>query len=143
MKSATFTPPWSDEAIVAWLDGEMNDADAQRFQAQMAQDAALAGRVAELSVNTDAIRQAFAPLLDDAPLLRMQQRLEAVTAPTPRQPRASGVSRRALIAASVGFLTLGAGFGYWLGPAATLPDGSEKIRDLEAQYMSLYSAETL
>ncbi|EOI3504673.1 anti-sigma factor family protein [Cronobacter dublinensis] len=143
MKSATFTPPWSDEAIVAWLDGEMNDADAQRFQAQMAQDAALAGRVAELSVNTDAIRQAFAPLLDDAPLSRMQQRLEAVTAPAPRQPRASGVSRRALIAASVGFLTLGAGFGYWLGPAATLPDGSEKIRDLEAQYMSLYSAETL
>ncbi len=57
MKSATFTPPWSDEAIVAWLDGEMNDADAQRFKAQMAEDAALAGRVAELSVNTDAIRQ--------------------------------------------------------------------------------------
>ncbi|ELY7393620.1 hypothetical protein SOJ80_003873 [Cronobacter universalis] len=143
MKSETFTPPYSDEAIVAWLDGEMNETDAQRFQAQMAEDPALTGRVGALSLNTSALRQAFAPLLDDAPLSRMQQRLDDAASTQAENQRASGISRRALIAASVGFMTLGTGLGYWLNKAAALPDGSEKIRDLEAQYMSLYSAETL
>ena len=58
-----------------------------------------------------------------------------------------GVSRRALIAASVVFLLTGVGIGYLARPG--VDDGIEalhedvSIRDLEAHYMSLYSGETL
>jgi len=58
-----------------------------------------------------------------------------------------GVSRRALIAASVVFLLTGVGIGYLARPG--VDDGIEALhedvstRDLEAHYMSLYSGETL
>jgi hypothetical protein len=40
-------------------------------------------------------------------------------------------------------LVLGSGLGYLVRPASEKQDENEQIRDLEAQYMSLYSAETL
>lgn len=146
MKSLSFTPPYSDEAIVAWLDGEMSDADARSFEAAFKSDGQLAARTAELMSSNQNYRQAFAPLLDEAPLERMQARLDAQLAqvedsraPAPRP----SFSRRAMIAASLSFLLIGSGLGYLARPAAEEPDESENIRDLEARYMSLYSAETL
>ena len=146
MKSLSFTPPYSDEAIVAWLDGEMSDADARSFEAAFKSDGQLAARTAELMSSNQNYRQAFAPLLDEAPLERMQARLDAqlakvedsrATAPRP------SFSRRAMIAASLSFLLIGSGLGYLARPAADEQDENENIRDLEARYMSLYSAETL
>jgi anti-sigma factor RsiW len=135
-----FTPPYQDDAIVAWLDGEMSEADAQRFESQLAQDEQLASRTEALKQDRADFAGAFAPLLNEAPEARMQARLNELLA----SPRAStGVSRRSLIAASLSFLVIGSGFGYFARPLAVARDESEKIRDLEAQYMSLYSAETL
>lgn len=146
MKSLIFTPPYNDEAIVAWLDGEMSDADARSFEAAFKSDGQLAARTAELMSSNQNYRQAFAPLLDEAPLERMQARLDAQLAkaedsrtPAPRP----SFSRRAMIAASLSFLLIGSGVGYLARPAADEQDESENIRDLEARYMSLYSAETL
>jgi anti-sigma factor RsiW len=56
---------------------------------------------------------------------------------------AKGYSRRALIAASVSFLLVGSGIGFLARPEDDEKDESQNIRDLEARYMSLYSAETL
>ncbi|MEF3092035.1 anti-sigma factor family protein [Raoultella scottii] len=144
MKSLSFTPPYNDEAIVAWLDGEMSDADARRFEAAFKSDGQLAARTAELMSSNQNYRQAFAPLLDEAPLERMQARLEAQLAEDEdsRAPRPS-FSRRSMIAASLSFLLIGSGLGYLARAPAGEPDESENIRDLEARYMSLYSAETL
>lgn len=146
MKSLSFTPPYSDEAIVAWLDGEMSDADARSFEAAFKSDGQLAARTAELMSSNQNYRQAFAPLLDEAPLERMQARLDAQLAkvedsrtPAPRP----SFSRRAMIAASLSFLLIGSGLGYLARPAADEQDENENIRDLEARYMSLYNAETL
>ncbi|TCC09411.1 hypothetical protein E0L21_09075 [Kosakonia quasisacchari] len=140
MKPSTFTHPYQDDAIVAWLDGEMSEADAQQFEHQLAQDEQLANRTEALRQNPADFAEAFAPLLDEAPAARMQARLNDLLA----SPRPSaGVSRRSLIAASLSFLVIGSGLGYFARPLAVARDESEKIRDLEAQYMSLYSAETL
>ncbi|MBA0165979.1 anti-sigma factor [Pectobacterium sp. CFBP8739] len=146
MKAMRFTPPYSDEAIVAWLDGEMNEADAQRFKALLEGDEQLAERVAELLKGQLDVEAAFAPLLDKAPQARMQARLETLLteAPTPATPPSyAGVSRRSFIAASLSFLVLGSGLGYLARSPGMILSDSEKIRDLEAQYMSLYRAETL
>ncbi|ATZ94562.1 MULTISPECIES: anti-sigma factor [Dickeya] len=146
MRTINFTPPYSDEAIVAWLDGEMNDTDAQQFEQWLRNDDQLAERIARLQKSDLAFKEAFAPLLDDAPQARMQNRLEQLLAATPvvgETPPRIGVSRRSLIAASLSFLVIGSGLGYLARPASAVRNDSEKIRDLEAQYMSLYSAETL
>ncbi|NAT75987.1 anti-sigma factor family protein [Dickeya dadantii] len=148
MRSTSFIPPYSDEAIVAWLDGEMNDTDAQRFEQELRSDDQLAVRIATLQKSDLAFKEAFEPLLDDAPQARMQHRLEQLLTTTPAAGETSprtGVSRRSLIAASLSFLVMGSGLGYLARPASAVrsESESEKIRDLEARYMSLYSAETL
>lgn len=141
MNAYRFTPPYNDDAIVAWIDGEMCRADAQQFEEQMKSDERLSGRTAELMKSSEDFVGAFASLLDDAPLETMKARLEEI--PDPQSSRPSGVSRRALIAASVSFLMVGSGLGYLLRPASAPADENAHIRDLEAQYMSLYSVETL
>lgn len=142
MKTIRFTPPYGDEAIVAWLDGEMEEHDAQQFARQLRSDDLLAGRTAELMKSNQDYRQAFTPLLDDAPEARMQARLEAHLAE--QNPPRAGVSRRALIAASVCFLLTGTSVGYLArGWPGSDHDEDASIRDLEAHYMSLYSSETL
>ncbi|MBM3073316.1 hypothetical protein HV346_17165 [Enterobacter sp. RHBSTW-00994] len=141
MKSIRFTPPYHDDAIVTWLDGEMEDADARQFEQALRNDEQLSGRTAELMESHQNYKQAFASLLEDAPLARMQETLNAHLAEHP-VPRV-GVTRRSLIAASLSCLVIGSGLGYLLHPGAAEFDESEHIRDLEAQYMSLYSAETL
>ncbi|EMM0838423.1 hypothetical protein RVV06_004484 [Enterobacter ludwigii] len=141
MNAHRFTAPYNDEAIVAWIDGEMCHADAQKFEEQLRRDEHLSGRTAELMKSNADYPGAFAAMLDDAPLEKMQARLAELPDPKPATP--AGVSRRALIAASVSFLVVGSGVGYGLRPAFAPSDENAHIRDLEAQYMSLYSVETL
>lgn len=141
MNAHRFTAPYNDEAIVAWIDGEMCHADAQKFEEQLRRDERLSGRTAELMKSNADYPGAFAAMLDDAPLEKMQARLAELPDPKPATP--AGVSRRALIAASVSFLVVGSGVGYGLRPAFAPSDENAHIRDLEAQYMSLYSVETL
>lgn len=141
MNPQRFTPPYSDEAIVAWIDSEMCRADAQQFEEQLRHDEHLSGRTAGLMKSNQDYPGAFAGLLDEAPLEKMQGSLAAL--PEPKSDAPAGVSRRALIAASVSFLMVGSGLGYLLRPAFAPEDENGHIRDLEAQYMSLYSVETL
>ncbi len=129
---------------MAWLDGEMQASDAERFEVALGQDEQLAARTEMLRLNQTDIASAFAPLLNEAPHSRLEAQLANVLAQSPETTvRATGVSRRALIAASLSFLVIGSGLGYLARPATRAQGESEKIRDLEAQYMSLYSAETL
>jgi len=141
MNRETFTPPWRDEAIIAWLDGEMTPQEAVQFEQAMTEDLELAGRIEHFRHSSLDFEQAFAPLLEQAPQVRMAQRLVAMTAPDPTP--VAGYSRRALIAASVSFLLVGSGIGFLARPSDDEKDESQNIRDLEARYMSLYSAETL
>lgn len=144
MNRERFTSPYSDEAIVAWLDGEMSQQEHEAFEQQLKHDQALATRTAELMKSNQPFADAFEPLLDAAPSERLQQNLNRLLMQNPVTSPASGqVSRRALIAASLSFLVIGSGFGYFVRPDSRARRESEKIRDLEAQYMSLYSPQTL
>lgn len=129
---------------MAWLDGEMHASDAERFEVALGRDEQLAARTEMLRVGQTDIACAFAPLLKEAPQSRLEAQLANVLAqPQATAAKATGVSRRALIAASLSFLVIGSGLGYFARYATGVPGESEKIRDLEAKYMSLYSAETL
>ena len=146
MNAPRFTSPYADEAIVAWLDGEMYVDDAQAFETELKRSESLSARTAELMKSNQPFADAFAPMLDEAPLKRMESRLTYLLANTPSVPATTPVqvSRRALIAASVSFLLVGSSIGYLARPVAKAEQGeSEHIRELEAQYMSLYSPETL
>lgn len=134
--------PYSDEAIVAWLDGELTVEEAQAFEQQLKRGQALSARTAELMKSNQPFAEAFEPLLEAAPAARMQQNLEHLLAQTPVTAPGGQVSRRALIAASLSFLLIGSGLGYIVRPDRSGRE-SEKIRDLESQYMSLYSQQTL
>lgn len=146
MNAPRFNSPYADEAIVAWLDGEMRAEDAQAFETELKRSETLSARTAELMKSNQPFADAFAPMLDEAPLERMESRLAYLLDNTPSAPvkEAVQVSRRALIAASVSFLLVGSAVGFWARPVAKAEqDESARIRELEAQYMSLYSPETL
>ncbi|MFZ4832254.1 anti-sigma factor family protein [Rouxiella sp. Mn2063] len=146
MKSGVFTAPYSDEAIVAWIDRQMSDDDASQFERHLETDQQLAARTEQLMQSNQPFEQAFALLLDDAPEAKLQSQLNTLLDKTAASAGPSA-SRRALLAASLGFLAVGmsggAGLGYLLRGQPAKVSGSEKVRELVAQYMSLYSNETL
>lgn len=144
MTRQSFSAPWSDEAIVAWLDGEMRDDERSAFERQLNNDADLAARVEQLMQSNQPWEQAFAPLLEEAPVSRMQEKLNVLLhQPVNINSQTKGVSRRSLIAASLSFLAVGVLAGRFIHPGEQKLSGEPEIRDLIAQYMSLYSAETL
>lgn len=144
MKTERFSIPYSDEAIVAWLDGEMDAQEAGAFEQRLKRDEPLSARTAELMRSNQPFADAFEGLLDAAPEARLQQNLAQLLAQTPvPEPARGQVSRRTLIAASLSFLMIGSGMGYFARPENSARRESATIRDLEAQYMSLYDAQTL
>ena len=64
MNSHRFAPPYNDDAIVAWIDGEMCRADAQQFEEQLKSDERLSGRTAELIAGQRLRPISFRPLRD-------------------------------------------------------------------------------
>ncbi|WMY73398.1 anti-sigma factor [Buttiauxella selenatireducens] len=121
----------TDELLVAYLDNELSPTERQALEERLSHDALLAERLVLLERSSLPFKSAFAPLLDAAPAPRLQAYLTPPTA---------AVSRRQLIAAAVSFLALGV-----IGDRAFLhfSQPEENWRELVAQYMALYTAETL
>lgn len=59
--------PIDDETLFAWLDGELDPADAERVATAVAADPALAARVDQHRLLGSSLREAFDPVLRDAP----------------------------------------------------------------------------
>ncbi|CAI1054602.1 anti-sigma factor family protein [Serratia grimesii] len=125
----------ADELLVAYLDNQLDPQQRQQLEQRLAGEPALAERLSLLERSSLPFKQAFAPLLDEAPVQRLRGAWP-LTAMTP-QP---GVSRRGLIAAAVSFLALGiAGDRVYI----QLSQPEDNWRSLVAQYMALYTPETL
>ncbi|MBP1131781.1 anti-sigma factor RsiW [Serratia sp. PL17] len=125
----------ADELLVAYLDNQLDPQQRLQLEQRLAGEPALAERLTLLARSNLPFKQAFAPLLDEAPV---QQLSEAwpLTVATPQ----TGISRRGLIAAAVGFLALGiAGDRVYL----QFNQPEDNWRGLVAQYMALYTPETL
>ena len=127
-------PLGSDEMLVAYLDNELSDAQRKDLERRLIEDEALTQRLALLERSNLPFKTAFEPLLEMAPVKRLQQRLP------PEIRKTSGVSRRNLIAAAVSFLALGV-VGDRVIIHLTQPE--DNWRELVAQYMALYTPETL
>lgn len=125
----------TDELLVAYLDNQLDPQQRHRLEQRLAGEPALAERLSLLERSSLPFKQAFAPLLDEAPVQRLQSKLPLIV---PSPPHA--ISRRGLIAAAVAFLALGiAGDRAYL----QLSQPDDNWRSLVAQYMALYTPETL
>lgn len=155
-------PPMpSDEELTAFIDGELEEERRARLLDLMERDPAVAARVEHLSRASLPYGEAFRPLLDAAPTTDLQRMLDGMAAPpvaVALPPAANAViplTRRRLfgaIAASVaaGVLgdrllarLIGAGDTDELADDDGGPDREHHWHGVVAQYMGLYTRETL
>lgn len=127
----------SDEQLVAYLDDELDHDQRSQLDSLIADDPLLNLRVQWLSRSNLPYRDAYDELARQAPLDRLQARLDA--APSPQRP---GLSRRWFIgAAAAGMLFAGvAADRLFLGWQA---QQSHNWRELVGDYMALYVPQTL
>jgi len=138
----------SDDAeLIALIDGKLEAAARDTLSARLEADPQLRGRFEQLAAGGLPFRAAFAAVLDQAPVARMQAKLDAAAdrfATPARWPKrriwASGV------AAALALLFVGWSIGRYvpLGPGlTTVAEEQEDWRSAVADYLALYSADTL
>ena len=137
MTREILSSPFSDEVLVAYLDNQLSAQQRAQFEQQLAHDDVLAERLAQMARSNLPFHDAFGAMLQDAPVGRLQAVLDAI--PDVPVAAARGVSRRALLAASVSFLAVG----LLAGRYSTMLHAEITWRDRVADYMSLYTAQTL
>ncbi|MDB6145796.1 MAG: hypothetical protein JWP80_4840 [Pseudomonas sp.] len=127
----------SDELLVAYLDGELDEDDRTRIETTLHRDEAVAERFDYLCRSDLPFQHAFDAVLDQAPTERLQAMLAALPASTAAQRT---MSRRGFIATAAGFVLAGAVadrlFLNWRTP-------THGWRGLVAEYMALYTPQTL
>ncbi|MBK1839216.1 hypothetical protein JHL17_17530 [Azospirillum sp. YIM B02556] len=149
------SPIPSDEELTAFIDGELEEAHRARLLALMERDPAVAAKVEHLSRASLPFGEAFRPLLDAAPAADLQRMLDGISVPPVAANAVVPMTRRRLfgaIAASVaaGVLgdrilvgLLGTGDGDDLADDDGGPDRERHWHGVVAQYMGLYTRETL
>lgn len=70
---------WTDESLMAFVDGELGAAEREAFERALATDTALQARVARVQAQRRRVEAAFAPVLDEA----VPDRLAGLLAPAP------------------------------------------------------------
>jgi len=133
----TQSVPITDEELVAYLDGALDQARRRAIDAALEHDEVLAARLAKLDIDTDAIRAIFGRIEDAAPVDRLRSRLDEELSRRRSRPPVRWQWMR--IAAT---LLLGVGIG-----AATVLSGvfdkPPSWRAAVADYHALYTAATL
>ncbi|WP_047606464.1 anti-sigma factor family protein [Rahnella aquatilis] len=137
MTREILSAPYADDVLVAYLDNQLSESQRAKFDAQLAQDEVLAQRLVQMSRSNLPFHDAFGAMLQEAPVGKLQAALDAI--PDARAAGSSGSSRRALLAASLSFLAVG----LLAGRYSTLFTSDDNWRARVADYMSLYTAQTL
>ncbi|MDP9708887.1 UNVERIFIED_ORG: anti-sigma factor RsiW [Pseudomonas fluorescens] len=127
----------SDEQLVAYLDDELDREQRSQLDALIADDPLLSLRVQWLSRSNLPFKAAYDELAQQAPLDRLQARLDA--APSPQKP---GLSRRWFIGAAAAGVALAAVAADRL-LLAWQTQQSHNWRELVGDYMALYVPQTL
>lgn len=136
----------SDEQLTAFLDGELPQQEMARIEALANEDEEVAARIEFLANGSMPFREAFAPLLDEAPKQKLDAMLAAIPAPAAAaKTERSAITRRDLFGALAASLAVGIiadraylGIGRNLGR----DEGSE-WRSVVAEYIALYTPDTL
>ncbi|SCB62071.1 Transmembrane transcriptional regulator (anti-sigma factor RsiW) [Rhizobium aethiopicum] len=137
----------SDEDLTAFIDGELTAEEAARIEAIVKEDDSVAERLDFLARASLPFEQAFAPLLSEAP----REKLEAMLAAIPTRENAKSISapaasRRRFLGALAASLVAGIAIdraAIGIGRRFSAKDENSEWRAVVADYISLYSAETL
>ncbi|GGE00100.1 anti-sigma factor family protein [Rhizobium anhuiense] len=138
----------SDEDLTAFIDGELTAEEAARIEALVSEDEHIAERLEFLARASLPFKQAFAPLLAEAP----RQKLETMLAAIPAQQRAKSASaltfdsRRRFLGALAASLIAGIAIDravIGIGARLSAKDENSEWRSVVADYISLYTPETL
>ncbi|MDR9777429.1 anti-sigma factor [Rhizobium hidalgonense] len=137
----------SDEDLTAFIDGELTVEETARIEAIVQQDERVAERLEFLARASLPFEQAFAPLLSEAP----REKLEAMLATIParegtRSASASAATRRRFLGALAASLVTGIAIdraAIGIGSGSLPKDENSEWRAVVADYISLYTAETL
>ncbi|ARQ08866.1 anti-sigma factor protein [Rhizobium etli] len=137
----------SDEDLTAFIDGELTAEETARIEAIVKEDESVAERLEFLARASLPFEKAFAPLLSEAP----REKLEAMLAAIPvregaRSASAPGVTRRRFLGALAASLVAGIAIDravIGIGSGSLPKDENSEWRAVVADYISLYTAETL
>lgn len=136
----------SDEMLVAFLDGELDASDRDRIEAAIRSDDAVAERLNLLSRSNLPFRAAFEPLLAAAPADRLNAMLAEIPSAASLERRQGGFSRRGFLSAAAACLVAGIAIdraAIAVRHRLTRPDEGSEWRATVAEYMALYTADTL
>ncbi len=142
--------PFDDGRLTAYLDGELPAAERARLEAAVARDSGLRARLERLRAGGRPFDQAFEPLLEAAPVERLEARLAAAGAPhaPPRsRTKSSWLVRRpvAAMAAAIACAFL-AGVAADRAVEALRPAPQAEAggwRQAVAGYVALYTSQSL
>ncbi|MBY5353792.1 anti-sigma factor [Rhizobium leguminosarum] len=137
----------SDEELTAFIDGELTAEEAAHIQTMVEEDERVAERLEFLARASLPFKQAFAPLLSEAP----REKLETMLAAIPVQPRRPAstpafASRRRFLGALAASLVAGIAIDravIGIGKGFSAKDENSEWRAVVADYISLYTPETL
>ncbi len=146
-----------DADLVAFLDGELSPGQAQWVEGWLSRDAELRRRRALLALESGAMKQAFEELLSQAPEARLKQMLQALpeyrkAAASKRRPSFLVLRNRprlALLAAGIALFAAGVFADRFLPEWREIAgieaanDSEDEWRQAVAEYMSLYTPETI
>ena len=141
----------TDAELVAYLDGELSPADSVRIAQSVAADPKLGARLDLMMKGIRPFREAFAPILAQAPAERLDAMLDGVlhrhALPAGRVPPFFRRQLWAAVAATLALMVAGSGLDRLVvSPllATVSPIGANADwRRAVAQYLSLYTTETL
>lgn len=136
----------SDEQLTAFIDGELETADRDRIERLIESDAKVAERFDLLSRSNLPFHAAFEPLLAAAPSARLDAMLAAIPSADAQQKAASGIGRRGVLGAIAACLVAGIAIdraAIGISHRLTKPDEGSEWRAVVAQYLSLYTPDTL
>ncbi|MDO3434010.1 anti-sigma factor [Rhizobium sp. CBN3] len=137
----------SDEDLTAFIDGELTAEERVRIEAIIEEDESVAERLDFLARASLPFEQAFAPLLSQAPREKLEAMLAAIparegersaSAPAPTRRRFLGALAASLVAGiAIDRAVIG------IGRSFSAKDENSEWRAVVADYISLYTAETL
>lgn len=131
----------ADELIVAYLDGELDAAAKLAVEERLESDSAFYDRFEFLASNSVSMDAAFTALLDDAPVERMKSKLPAALGQIDQSPALPGRRRFLAAACLIAGVVAGGGLVRFLSSKENA--SSQNWRAVVADYMQLYSADTL